>query len=72
MNIVNGKKISGEIADWYHLNLYTICHRCKKRKGYEKNGPYSCSTYPNINGIPREIWNTKNAECPYFGQEEFE
>ena len=66
MNIINGKKINGEVIDWYHLNLFCICHDCRKHDDYVKNGPHSCEAYPNINGIPRDIWNKENAECPYF------
>ncbi len=66
MDIIDGKKINGEVIDWYHLNLFCICRDCKKREGHSANGPYSCEAYPNINGIPRKIWNTPHAECPDF------
>lgn len=54
----------GEIIDKYHLNLYCICINCKNR---EINGKaYSCPTYPKEKGIPSEIWNSEEAECPFF------
>lgn len=38
MNIINGKKIRGEVIDWYHLNLFCVCRDCRKREGYRANG----------------------------------
>lgn len=66
VDIIDGKKIDGQVIDWYHLNLFCVCHDCKKHDSYAKNGPHSCPAYPNINGIPREIWNTPHAYCRYF------
>lgn len=66
MDIIDGKKIDGQVTDWYHLNLFCVCLDCKKRDSYAKNGPHSCPAYPNRNGIPREIWNTPHAHCEYF------
>ena len=66
VDIIDGKKIDGQVIDWYHLNPLCVCYDCKKHDVYAKNGPYSCPAYPNINGIPREIWNTPHAYCRYF------
>lgn len=54
----------GEIIDKYHLNVFCICSKCKKKK--EGNYAYSCKQYNKEKGIPAEIWNKENAECPYF------
>lgn len=54
----------GYVIDRYTLNLFCICLDCENRgvPGKAK----SCSAYPKENGIPPEIWNTKNAECKHF------
>lgn len=54
----------GEIIDKYHLNMFCICSKCKKKK--EGDYAYSCKQYNKEKGIPAEIWNKENAECPYF------
>ncbi len=72
MDIIDGKRIDGQVIDWYHLNLFCVCHDCKKHDSYAENGVHSCQAYPNKNGIPREIWNMPHAECPYFEEMEKE
>lgn len=58
----------GEIIDKYHINLFCICRKCKKRENSKK--AYSCTEYPKRKGIPAEIWNTENAQCPYYEPKE--
>lgn len=47
--------------------MYCVCISCKHRK-VRNNASRFCIAYPKK--IPPEIWNTKNAKCPYFEQRE--
>lgn len=53
-----------DTIDKYKLNLYCTCLGCEKRN-HEGNA-HSCKAYPKSDGIPKEVWNGKNAECKYF------
>lgn len=50
--------------DEYKLNLFCICLRCDKYKGTREDFTKQCEAYKRK--LPPEIWNGKNAECPYF------
>lgn len=54
----------GEVIDKYHLNMYCVCSKCMKKQ--EGDYAYSCKEYNREKGIPAEIWNGKNMDCPYF------
>lgn len=54
----------GEVIDRYHLNLYCTCLSCENL--FKGNYARSCKQYNYRNGIPPEIWNTENAQCPYY------
>lgn len=62
-----GNDVNAQI-DKYHLNLYCLCANCRKREVSGK--AYSCTAYPKEKGIPSEIWNGKNAKCPYFKEKQ--
>lgn len=44
--------------------MFCKCSKCQKKK--EGDYAYSCKQYNKEKGIPAEIWNKENAECPYF------
>lgn len=58
------KKYKPYEIDRYKLNIFCVCLECKKKEVSGK--AYSCTAYPKEKGIPPEIWNGKNATCPYF------
>lgn len=53
--------------DEYHLNLYCTCVGCKHIKTRNDASRY-CIAHPKK--LPPEIWNTKNAKCPYYEPKE--
>lgn len=53
--------------DEYKLNPYSTCLFCRNQRLRNDASRY-CIAHPQK--LPPEIWNAKNAECPYFEKEE--
>ncbi|HBH93781.1 MAG TPA: hypothetical protein DDX70_11350 [Bacteroides sp.] len=58
--------MGGYEIDKYKLNIFCTCLKCNN---FNLPGiPNSCKAYPKRDGIPAQIWNGKNAKCPYFDE----
>lgn len=56
-----------ERIDEYKLNPCSTCLFCRHQKIRNDASRY-CIAHPKK--LPPEIWNVKNAECPYFEERE--